>query len=250
MYPKNTFKGIFQRITEQPLWLKHVVYLELREEFDPPSGKSCLNYINKEDALQLYKPQLSFIGKKELETRTRKLSRNVYKILEGANSSLTVMEITISNGWNMSEASAFLLEALANELIMPINSTLVKGTALYLSGEIRLGEYFVKLGRLTVEQLDEALRAQRYIEESTGDRKGIGEILIHVGFVTKEETDRILLLKDDSKKRFIPESSSSQSTDSDEDGEDLNAMKDHISRLTRENNHLREQLRRILKIGG
>ena len=241
---KNAFKALVQKIFELPLWIKHIIYLELKEEFESSSAKISLNFIRKEDSLQLYVPKMTFIGKKELETKSKGLSISIYKFLEGVTLNLSIIEIAINNGWSLAECSTYLLGAMNAELLIHPDSTAIKGTALYMSGNIRLGEYFVKLGKISIEQLDEGLRTQKYIEESVGDKTGLGEILINLGFVTKADTEGILLLKEDCKKRYIPDITSSISVTGSSSG-----TSEQIAQLTRENNQLKDQIRKILRIG-
>lgn len=248
---KNAFKALIKKISELPLWMKHIVYIELKDEFDSSSAKKSLVFLQKEDCLQLYVPKLTFIGKKELETRTKGLAASVYRFLEDALKGFSIIEIAINNGWNLAECSSQFVTALNTELIIPPESSYVKGTALYMSGHIRLGEYFVKTGKTSIEQLDEALRTQKYIEDSTGDKTGLGEILINLGFVTKADTEGILLLKEECKKRYIPDAGSKADfSSSKSDDSDLLRLSEQISQLTRENNQLKDQIRKILKIGG
>jgi hypothetical protein len=46
----------------------------------------------------------------------------------------------------------------------------------------RLGEILIRIGKITHDQLDQALKVQR-----TGDMRPIGEILVDLGFITKED---------------------------------------------------------------
>ena len=71
-----------------------------------------------------------------------------------------------------------------------------------MSGKIRLGEYFVKTNRINIEQLDEALRNQKQTEEAFGDRPGLAEILVNLNFLSKNDTEGILLLKEDCGKYY------------------------------------------------
>ena len=245
----NTFKLLMQKIVELPLWIKQIIYLELNEELKSSAAHSKLVSEKREDFLQIYTPQMTFLGEKELETRSRNFHSNTYKFLEGVSQKLNVVEIALNNGWSLAECAAFFIETLNAELLMPPKSSCIKGTALYISEKIRLGEYLVKLGKISIDQLDEALRTQKYIEKSVGDTTALGEILIKLGFVTKADTEGILFLKEESKKRYIPEISKVLSGAT-QGSSDLNKLEEQVAKLTRENNQLKEQLRKLFKIGG
>lgn len=239
------FNNLIKKIFELPLWIKQIIYLELKEEFEQSSSIKSLNFIKKEDSLQLYKPKVTFAGKKELETKQKNLPENVYKFLEDLSQDIRIIEIAINNGWTLTECSGYFMIALNNELASQPESQAVKGTALYMSGSIRIGEFLVKIGKISIEQLDEALRNQKYIEESIGEKPGLAEILINMNFITKADTEGIILLKEEAKKRYIPGETVAPKELSDSDTMKLG---EQISLLTRENNQLKDQIKKILKI--
>ncbi len=201
---QSTFKALIKDILSLPVWIKQVIYMELKEELENSTYKSCINTISKRDLLQLYIPKLTYTGKKELEHKTNKYDDNIYAFLECAFQNFSIMETAINNKWNLHECSKYFLEAINADLITTPSSSVVKGTALYMSGEIRLGEFFVKIGKISIEEIDNALRTQKGIEDSLGDRPGLAEILVSLGFLTKNETEGILLLKEDCHKYFNP----------------------------------------------
>lgn len=199
-----SFKNLISEIVNLPVWIKQVIYMELKDEFENSTFKNCIITTSKRDLLQLYIPKITYSGKKELENRSGKYSENIYTFLETAIQEYSVMEIAVSNKWNLHECSKYFLESINAEFISMPSSPIIRGTALYMSGEIRLGEYFVKIGKISIEELNKALHTQKNIEESMGDRPGLAEIMINLGYLTKDDTDGILLLKDDCHKYFNP----------------------------------------------
>lgn len=240
---KNIFKNICQSLIDLPLWIKQIIYFELKEEFESDSAKKSLEFIKKNDCLQTYKAKLTFMGKKELELKAKRLQPVIYKFLEDINDGLNIIEIAVNNNWSLSETSSYFILSLNNELLIPPESTIIKGTALYLSGKIRLGEYLVKLGKITIEQLDEALRTQLYIEESVGEKTGLAEILINLRYVIKDDTEGILLLKEECSKKY------KNIGDLTNSGDETVKLKEIALKLSKENNQLKEQLKKILNIG-
>jgi hypothetical protein len=200
----NTFKQVIKDIFSMPVWLKQIIFLELKDEFDRSGVKNYLGNMTKDNCFQLYIPKLTYSGKKEVEKRVKALSKEVYSILEGAFQDMSILEIAVSNNWNFHECSTHFLAAVDNELVSAPSSSLVRGTALYMSGRIRLGEYFVKIDKISMAQLNEALKKQKDIEEALGDRPGLADIFIEMGFLTKEDTEGILYLKKDCKKSYEP----------------------------------------------
>jgi len=200
--PQTTFKTFIQEIFSLPVWIKQIIYLELKEQIECSSLKSCLDIIKKDNCLQLYMPKLTYTGKKEVEAKAKKLSENTYIFLECVSQNISIMEIAVKNKWNLCECSDYFLETIDADLVIMPTSPVVKGTALYMSGKIRLGEFFVKINKITIEQLDQALSKQKQLEASFGDRPGLAEILVSLNFLSKNDTDGILLLKEDCKKYY------------------------------------------------
>lgn len=250
MLQKNMLRILLQRIYEMPFWVKHIIYLELRDEIET-SLKKSLDYIKKDNCLQLYIPQITFIGKKKLESGLREFEPNIKKFIEGVAQNFNIAEIAVNNGWNLAECASYFLIAANAELISS-PEVIIKGTALYVSGEIRLGEYFVKIGKITIEQLDEALKTQNYVEESIGDKIAIGRIFINLGFITKIDTEAILALKMEAQKRYFPEVDLKMYNSVQEDITSPEAkmlkLREMISLLTKESNQLKDQINTILKI--
>lgn len=199
---KNIFKLLIKEIFNLPVWIKQIIYLELKEEFDSSPMKTYINLITKDTCLQFYIPKLTYAGKKELEKKTGRYSEEIYSILEAAFQELSVIETAIANNWSLYECSKHFVDAINSELMICPISPVIKGTALYLAGEIRLGEYLVKTGKINIEQLDEALSMQKHIEESVGDRPGLADVLVELGVLIKEDTEGILLLKQDCLKLY------------------------------------------------
>lgn len=199
---QNIFKIFIQEIVNLPVWIKQIIYVELKEQLECCSINNCIDINKKDNYLQLYIPKLTYTGKKVLEQKTKNLSENISLFLECAYQNISIIEIAIKNNWNLCECSNYFLEAINEDLVINPPSPIIKGTALYMSGKIRLGEYFVKINKITIKQLDEALKNQKHIEESLGDKPGLAEILIKLNFLNKNDTEGILLLKEDCKKHY------------------------------------------------
>lgn len=195
--PKNLFKLLIKEIFNLPVWIKQIIYLEIKEEIESSPLKNHIASVTRDNCLQLYISKLTYAGRKELDKKASKFSDEVYAVLEGAFQEMSIIEIAVANNWSLFEVSKHFIEAINAELVVNPISPAIKGTALYMAGEIKLGEYFVKINKINIEQLDEALKKQKYFEESVGDKPGLAEILVQLGYLTKEDTEGILMLKQD-----------------------------------------------------
>jgi hypothetical protein len=200
--PNTAFDNLMQQLSTLPLWVKQVIYAQLRQELEASLSKATLATFGPEHTLQLWAPEITRQGLQEIEKPTGMLGQGMLKLLHLSRFHKNVLSITIMNNWSLEQASIYLLEALEKELISPARSKVILGTIDYLANRTRLGEYLVQINRLTIEQLDQALRTQRAIAEAMGESTGIANVLINLGYIKKEDSEAILFLKEESKKPF------------------------------------------------
>lgn len=196
----TSFDTLMHQVQDLPLWIKQVLYLKLRQDLENSLAKSTMNTFNERDCLQLMIPKLGYKGKEELESPSTQHSPELIHLMKLAEQEYTVINICIQCGWTLEMCATHLLKAIKDGYIDPPDSKVTMGTILYLGNEIRLGEYLVNIGRLSVYQLDQALQTQDYISEALGSRTGIGSVLINLGYITPEDSEGILFLKEESKK--------------------------------------------------
>lgn len=241
------FKIFIEKISKFPVWVKHLIFIELKEEFKKNYLEDYFNNIKTDDIFQLYKPGLTFLGKKALKEKT--CSEGLINFLEKVDQKKRIVDISVLNGWNLSTTAKYFVDCLIYDLIEKPESDIIKGTAFYLNGNIRLGEYFVNLNKITIEQLDEALRTQNYIEKSVNAKTAIAEILINLGYISKEETEGILLLKSECDNELVFEDSKQDIfTKNKKENEEIARLNIQVRELQKENKQLKEQLISVLKV--
>ncbi len=200
--PQTALEQLSQQLTNMPLWIKQVVFTQLRTELENTVTKATLDTFGTDDMLQLWVPEVTRLAVAELEAPSGRFSQGACRLLQAARFKKNTADITILNKWSLEQTSVYLRECIENELVVRPRSGIIIATVDYLSGKTRLGEYLVKINRVTVEQLDQALRTQRYIQESMGQRTGIANVLINLGYINKQDSEGILFLKEESKKPF------------------------------------------------
>lgn len=199
---QSPFEVMMDQLNGLPLWIKQVLYVQLRYELTKILTKTTVDTFGENDILQLMVPQINHSGRVELERPSGKNPMEVMKVLYWSSLGKNVMNICVINEWTLEQCCSYLFTAIERGYVMPPASTIIQATLLYLGGKIRLGDFLVKTGRLKFEQLDQALRTQQYIQESLGERTGIGNILINLGYIQKQDCEAILFLKEESKKPF------------------------------------------------
>lgn len=189
-------KLLLSNIIGLPLWVKQVIYLELHQELVGHFTPESLKNLTPEDTLAFYIPKITSEGERTLQEAKDDLG----KLLLDAQQKYTILDICLRNSWSLETCCHHLLNAIQLQWLYPPASIKALGTIEYLANSIRLGEYLVKMGRITTEQLEQALRTQQYIKEALQEHTGFANILINLGYITRQDTEGILFLKQESLK--------------------------------------------------
>lgn len=243
---QNNLSILIDTILHAPLWVQEVVYLDIKHHLEEKlTGFSKDN--DEEEIYPVYCPELTFIGKKELETHEHNLDFNLYKYLTAVNDGLRVIDITLNNFWTLEESSKYLSECIKSEFIKSPSNSVLNASIFYLGNEIRLGEYVKRLNKINVEQLDEVLRNQKnYNEENPSAQRKVGEIMVNMGLVANKDIDKIIFIKNEAKKRFIL--SNDMKAPAKVESVNYEEIQQKIAKLTQENSLLKEKLRAIFNI--
>lgn len=199
----NIFISFLEKIFKMPLWVKSALFLELKTNINKYlNDNEMAEVIDKDELYQCQVLTLTYSGKKELSSRAGRHNPHLYRFLEGVSSGLSIMEITLNNYWSLEETAMANMDCIDSEYVTPPISTRAKSTLLYFANRIRIGEYLKRIGKINVDQLDLAIRKQKELSVA-GQKVGIASLMINLGYIKEEDSNFILFLKDESKRRFI-----------------------------------------------
>ncbi len=240
---KKNILGIFlEKLLAFPLWVKQVIYLRLHQDLAMSLSEDFIN-IKEEDIFHLYVPTLSFVGKTEMIERKAGYDNNVYNFLANIDEGLSILEIAMNNFWTLEEVAKYYILCLEQDYIKIPESLYIQTIAGFMSGKYRTGEYFKRVGKINVDQLEQTIIKQKEYAEQ-GNSCKMAEIMISLGFITEKDSHSLLIIKEEAKKRFILDSMIVPNDISDKfKTEDCQS---EINRLTEENNKLKDQLRKVL----
>ena len=178
---QNNLSILMNTILEAPVWVQEVVYLDIQKRLKEKLA-SVSNPDTTSEIYTVFVPEITFKGKKELETHENGLDFNIYKYLEAASNKLRVIDITLNNFWTLEESSKYLAECIRKEFIRNPSDPVLSASIFYIAGEIRIGEYVKRLNKINVEELDDVLRKQKQHNlEHPDERLKAGEIMISMG---------------------------------------------------------------------
>lgn len=236
---KNKFAQLNQKISDFPLWIKEVLYIDIKKNMASLVGVDGI--VQSEDDLFQYAcPKLTFKGRTELVNRAKKHPQALYLFLSFLAKEYSIVEIMLEKTWTLEEVAKLYMMAFELEYVPALPSKLSQAGALYFASKIRVGEYLKLIGKLNSEQLENAINMQRaYLIDDI--KKQMGEVLIECGYVQEKDLQNILTLKDESKKRFDLNLDFSSTTE-------LNAeLEQKIEALKKENTLLKRKLKAFIE---
>ena len=213
------------KISDFPSWVKEIIYVKLSEEINKDSN---LAY-----TFATYKPVLTYKGKCELDFKKSSFDTNIYNILSAADNDNSISDITINTYLSMEEVAGYFLFGVDEGYFEIPDNSQILSIAGFLAGKLRTGEYFMNSGTISETELNSAVETY----EKDKDHKKFGQSLIELGLITQRQLDTILLIKEESKKRFVldhnevPEISQEYAKDSDNYQKQIEDLKEENSKL-------------------
>lgn len=241
---KKNILGLFvDKLLLFPLWVKQILYLRLYQNLSTYLSEDFIS-VKEEDIFHLHVPSISFAGKSEIIERKGGLDNNIYTFLVAASENLSMLEISMNNFWTMEEVAKYYILCLEQNFVKIPDSVYIQAMAGFMAGKFRTGEYFKRIGKIDVDQLEQTILKQKeYAEKGTPMK--MAEIMISLGFITEKDTSSLLEMKEEAKKRFILDASIIPK-EAETNATDFAAYKDEIAKLTEQNNILKEKLGRLL----
>ena len=245
---KNILDLFLEKVLNVPLWIKQVIYLKLEKEM---KEMACDNFLKEHpnDIFSTFVPTLTFKGKTELTERKFGIDNNIYNFLQGCSNEYSMLEISVNTFLSMEEVAKYYELCLEQNFIKVPDSKEIHAMAGFIAEKFRIGEYFKQKGVLSVDQLQQAILANRDAQES-GNPKKFGEILIGLGFIKEDDIKALVILKEEAKKRFIldyntvPKPETTFTNDNQKYEEEIANLKDENLKLKRKMLQLLELVKR------
>ncbi len=202
---KNILNAFIEKLKAFPLWIKQVIFLYLYKDLKEATSDDFIE-TNEEDMLNLFVPTLSYVGRTELEERAKGFEPNLYTFLECVESEMSLLEVALNNFWTLEETCKHFLAAVDADLIKAPIPPKIIAMAGFMAGRYRTGEYFKRVGKINVDQLELTIRRQKELTDQ-GQKAKIAQIMIDLGFVTEKDTHALMIIKEEARKRFILDAS-------------------------------------------
>ena len=196
----SLFVNYMEKMLSFPLWIKQTIFLNLSNNLTTYLSNEFLD-VEEGELFHIYKPALSDLGQSELLTKDSKFDDTIYSFLSCCSKGMSLIEIAIENNFTMEEvAKAFTFCKLSGFFSHEVPN-LVSAIAGFIASKYRTGEYFIRAGKMTIEQLDEVLNRQQELNNE-GKHVFIAELMVQMGFVKELDVKSIIFMKEEAQKRF------------------------------------------------
>ena len=239
----DSFKIFVTKILALPIWVKQIIHFQIREDLRRTFKNQPVD-VDPMYLFQSFRPRITYNGSIELENRNKMHEETLYTFLNAAKENKSIIDITLDSFLTLAEVAKLYIIAMENEYISPPMSKIIHAQAEFYSGTIRTGELLLKIGRISIDQLDTAVRRQAQLR-AKGKNILIAEVIAEIGYIEKDAIISMLIMKEEAKKRFIFDVQLNAQDDADAD---VIKLKKQIEKLAYENNYLKTKLKAILKI--
>lgn len=197
---KSLYIGFMEKLLAFPLWIKQTIFLDLSKDLNNYMSNEFLD-VEEGDLFHIYKPELSEQGQNELLTKESNYDESIYAFMNCCSKGMSLIEIAIENNFTMEEVSKAFTFCKTSGYFSKDVPKLVAAIAGFIAGKYRTGEYFIRAGKMTIEQLDEVLNKQQEMN-SAGKHVFIAELMVQLGFVRELDVKSIIFMKEEAGKRF------------------------------------------------
>ena len=238
---KSLFVGFMEKMLCFPLWIKQTIFLSLSKDLNTYLSNEFLD-VEEDELFHVYKPVLSEMGQTELLTKESNFDESIYSFLNCCAKGMSLIEIAIENNFTMEEVSKAFTFCKTSGFFSSEVPKLVAAIAGFIAGKYRTGEYFIRAGKMTIEQLDEVLNKQQEMIDA-GKHVFIAELMVQLGYVRELDVKSIIFMKEEAGKRFSLNPEEVPSLAYEKESFDLRVEN---TRLKEENEILKQKLEALL----
>ena len=197
---KSLFFNYMEKMLAFPLWIKQTIFLNLSNDLTNYLSNEFLD-VQEGELFHIYKPAISELGQNELLTKESKFDESIYSFMNSCAKGMSLIEIAIENNLSLEEVAKAFTFCKTSGFFSKEVPNLISAIAGFIAGKYRTGEYFIRAGKMTIEQLDEVLNKQQEINAS-GKHVFIAELMVQMGFVRDLDVKSIIFMKEEAGKRF------------------------------------------------
>ena len=121
-----------------------------------------------------------------------KFDESIYSFMNCCSKGMSLIEIAIENNFTMEEVAKAFTFCKTSGFFSTEVPNLVSAIAGFIAGKYRTGEYFKRIGKINIDQLEHTIRIQKELREK-GERPQFVELMIEFGYVTEADSKALLI---------------------------------------------------------
>ena len=198
---RNIFLLFIQELTSLPLWVKQVILVYLRKDLKSYLSDDLVT-MDEEQIFHIYRPVISKIGMDELDKKNNEHDDSIYSFLYDCANNLSILEMSIEKKYSMEDISKLFVFCYKNNYLKHDVPDSVLALAMFIAGECMTGEYFQKVGKISIEQTNIILKQQEE-QKKTGSHTKFAELMVKNGFVEEKDIKSLITLKEEAQRKAV-----------------------------------------------
>lgn len=184
-----------------PLWIKQAIYINLSTDLKKYLSQDFIS-AQQDELFHVYQPKLSELGEQELQNKDSCWDDNIYTFLNCCKKNMNLVEIAIAGSFSMEEMAKAFTFCMDQKYFTEDIPMLVSSIAGFIAGKYRTGEYFIRAGKMSIEDLEKVLARQQELQ-AKGKHVFIAELMVQMGIIKEKDMRSVMLIKEESGKKFI-----------------------------------------------
>jgi hypothetical protein len=190
--PESRFRTLLEDLGALPDWLKQTLVIFLRESLKSSVELVKLNTMTAKDSLFLYVPKLTRSGQAYLDTLRHtddKIDKRIVEFINAVKKQKNLIDIAQDNDWTLKMCCYYVLKAWEKNIILPTYSKNVYALVRLMADDIDLGEYLVRIGKISKEQYNWVSKMKKtgMMESITDVKSEETDVYINLGYLTDSE---------------------------------------------------------------
>lgn len=198
---RNIFLLFIQELISLPLWVKQVILVYLRKDLKSYLSDDLVT-MDEEQIFHIYRPTISKIGMDELDKKNNEHDDSIYSFLYDCANNLSILEMSIEKKYSMEDISKLFVFCYKNNYLKHDVPDSVLALAMFIAGECMTGEYFQKVGKISIEQTNIILKQQEE-QKKTGSHTKFAELMVKNGFVEEKDIKSLITLKEEAQRKAV-----------------------------------------------
>lgn len=197
----NSFSNILNSIKILPHWVLQGLYVEVATLLKSKGKTKNLQLINRSEMVQLFVPVINSLGERAVNSESAErlygqVGEDVVAFLQACTLKKNIIDICIANKWTFEQCCQLMLECVNNDYIERNYAPEIHTTIQFIAGDLKVGEFLVRKGFISQNQLEWALKVQGDLEDTFENRNKIVEVLSNLSYIDKDLVVEFLDLKE------------------------------------------------------